>query len=182
MQDEIASEVAKAMQVTLLGHGSGGQSSLAHNSTQAYNEYLKGHFEASRSNLAGHREALLHYERALELDPNLALAWAGHAASLAFITGFVDTDFAAGSEEARASALRALELDPELPEAHMALAEIQSAFDWDWTAAEASSQRALSLRPGDANIRLQLAILKWMLGQEDDPRFQAFVREMGLRR
>ncbi len=167
VQDEIASEVAKAMQVTLLGHGSGGQLSLAHNSTEAYNEYLKGHFEAGRKNLAGHRQALLHYERALELDPNLALAWAGQSDSIAYITGFADTDFSAGYEEARASALRALELDPELPEAHIALADIQTAFDWDWAAAETSLQRALSLRPGDANIRLKLALLKWMLGEID---------------
>tara|TARA_R110002049_G_scaffold65710_4_gene172270 strand:- start:3773 stop:5173 length:1401 start_codon:yes stop_codon:yes gene_type:complete len=168
VQDEIASEVAKAMQITLLGLGSGGQTPSAHSSTEAYNEYLKGHYEAGRSNIEGHRQAAMHYQRALELDPTLALAWAGQAASRSFITGFSDTDFKAGFEEARASALRSLALDPDLPEAHMALAEIQSALDWDWAAAEASLQHALSLRPGDANIRLQLANIKWMLGDVDE--------------
>lgn len=168
VQDEIATEVAKAMQVTLLGHGSGGQPSLAHNATEAYNEYLKGHYQAGRGNLEGHQQAMTHFERALELDSSLALAWAGQASSGATITGFADTDFAAGFEIARASALRALEIDPELPEAHVALADVRTSFDWDWAAAEASLQRALSLRPGDANIRLRLAELKWTLGQIDD--------------
>lgn len=168
VQDEIASEVAKAMRVTLLGHAAGTHQSVARNTTNAYNEYLKGHYEAERGNLAGHQQALVHFERALELDPGLALAWAGQSASRSFVTGFVDTDFAAGYEDARASAIRALELDPELPEAYKALADVQQSFDWDWAATEESLNRALSLRPGDTRTRLQLAFLKAALGKRDE--------------
>jgi TolB-like protein/Flp pilus assembly protein TadD len=168
VQDEIANEVARAMRVTLLGHVVGIQQAPTQNTTSAYNEYLKGHHEASRGNLQGHEQAVIYFERALELDPNLALAWAGLAGSQSVITGFVDTDFAAGYEEARGSALRALELNPDLPEAHVALADIQSSYDWDWAAAEASLRRALELRPGDTAIRLSLARLKGSLGMSDE--------------
>ena len=106
------------------------------------------------------REALVHFQSALQQDPNLALAWAGQSESRAYITGFSDTDFAAGYEEARSSALQALELNPDLPEAHVALSGIQQSYDWDWAAAEASLKRALELRPGDTSIRLKLARLK----------------------
>jgi len=168
VQDEIANEVAKAMRVTLLGHGAEAQQAVSQNTTIAYNEYLKGHHEASRGNMQGHEQAVRHFERALQLDPNLALAWAGLAESQSIITGFVDTDFAAGFEEARSSALRALELNPDLPEAYVALADIQSSYDWDWAAAEASLRRALELRPGDTTIRLSLARLKASLGLSDE--------------
>ena len=168
VQDEIANEVARAMRVTLLGHAADVQQAVSQNTTSAYNEYLKGHHEASRGNLPGHEQALIYFERALELDPNLALAWAGQAESRAVITGFIDTDFAAGYEEARSSALRALELNPDLPEAYVALADIQSSYDWDWAAAEASLRRALELRPGDTSIRLRLIRLNNALGRRDE--------------
>lgn len=168
VQDEIANEVAKAMRVTLLGHAADTQQAVSQNTTSAYNEYLKGHHEASRGNVQGHEQARMYFERALQLDPGLALAWAGQSASQSYITGFADTDFEGGYEAARSSALRALELNPDLPEAHVALANIQSSYDWDWAAAEASLRQALSLRPGDTAIRLSLARLKGSLGMRDE--------------
>ena len=168
VQDEIANEVAKAMRVTLLGHSAEAQQPVSQDTGSAYNDYLKGHHEASRGNLQGHEQALVYFQSALQQDPNLALAWAGLAESQAYITGFIDTDFEAGYEEARSSALRALELDPDLPEAYVALADIQSSLDWDWAAAEASLKKALGLRPGDTNIRLQLAGLKIARGRTDE--------------
>jgi serine/threonine-protein kinase len=168
VQDEIAEEVAKAMRVTLLGHEAEVLRSHSQGATSAYNEYLKGHHEALRGNMPGHQQALVHFEQALEQDPNLALAWAGQSSSQAYITGFEDTDFVAGYEEARVSALRALELDSNLPEAHVALSDIQQAYDWDWAAAEASLKRALALRPGDTAIQLDLALLKSIRGRRDE--------------
>ena len=167
VQDEIANEVAKAMRVTLLGHTDSEQP-VSQDTGSAYNDYLKGHHEANRGNMQGHEQALVHFQSALQQDPNLALAWAGLAESQDYITGYSDTDFAAGYEEARRSALRALELNPDLPEAHVALSGIQQSHDWDWAAAEASLQRALELRPGDASIRLKLARLKNLRGRFDE--------------
>ncbi len=167
VQDEIANEVAKAMRVTLLGHSAENQQPVSEDTGSAYNEYLKGHHEANRGNLQGHELALGHFQRALQEDANLALAWAGLSESQAYITGFSDTDFVAGFEKARTSALRALELNPDLPEGLVALSGIQLSYDWDWAAAEGSLQRALELRPGDTNIRLKLAQLKDIRGKSD---------------
>lgn len=168
VQDEIATEVARAMRVALLGHSAEVHEPVSQNTGSAYNDYLKGHHEANRGNLQGHERALSYFERALQQDPNLALAWAGQSESQAYVTGFIDTDFVAGFEEARSSALRALELNPDLAEGHVALAGIQQSYDWDWAAAEASFKRALALRPGDTTIRLQLASLKSSLGRRDE--------------
>ncbi|HEY5774519.1 MAG TPA: tetratricopeptide repeat protein, partial [Xanthomonadales bacterium] len=168
VQDEIADEVAKAMQVALLGKdGAAEPPPASKNAADAYNDYLKGLYEYKQGTMESNEQAVSYFRRALEKDPNLALAWAGLAMSLDFITGFADGDFTAGFEEARASALRALEIDPDLPEGHLALAGIQQAHDWDWEAAEASLNRALSLRPGDTDIRGELALLKSIRGDRD---------------
>ena len=169
VQDEIAGEVARSMQVTLLGEGDvSDPSAPSQNAGAAYNDYLKGLYESHQDSMESNERAVSYYRRALEQDPNLALAWAGLAMSLDYITGFGDGDFTAGFEEARASALRALEINPDLPEGHLALAGIQQSLDWDWQAAEASLNRALALRPGDTEIRRQLALLKNMRGKSEE--------------
>jgi adenylate cyclase len=168
VQDEIATEVAKAMKITLLGHSEEAQAVVSQNAGDAYNDYLKGLYELNRGNVESNESAIVYFRRALQADPNLALAWAGLSMSLHYVTGYVDTDFKTGFEEARASALRALEINPDLPEGHMALADIQRSLDWDWEAAETSMNRALTLRPGDTRIRRSLAQLKAIRGKRDE--------------
>ncbi|MGD9265062.1 MAG: hypothetical protein PVJ71_04715, partial [Lysobacterales bacterium] len=106
VQDEIASEVARAMKVTLLGHAEHAQPEISQTTGDAYNTYLKGLYESRRGNLEGHNQAIAYFQQAVQQDPGLALAWAGLAASRAYVTGFQDTDFKAGFEQARAAALR----------------------------------------------------------------------------
>ncbi len=169
VQDEIADEVARAMQVALLGKEKVAEpSASSKDAAAAYNDYLKGLYELNQQNMESNERAVVYFRRAIEEDPNLALAWAGLAMSLDYITGFGDGDFKAGFEEARASAMRALEINPDLPEGHLALAGIQQALDWDWEAAEASLNRALALRPGDAEIRGELARLKDSRGKTEE--------------
>ncbi len=169
VQDEIADEVARAMQVALLGKEKVAEpSASSKDAAAAYNDYLKGLYELNQQNMESNERAVVYFRRAIEEDPNLALAWAGLAMALDYITGFGDGDFKAGFEEARASAMRALEINPDLPEGHLALAGIQQALDWDWEAAEASLNRALALRPGDAEIRGELARLKDSRGKTEE--------------
>lgn len=169
VQDEIADEVAKAMQVALLGKGDDAESAPhSKNAGVAYNDYLKGLYERNRGSMESNERAVSYFRRALEEDPSLALAWAGLAMSLDYITGFADGDFKAGYEEARSSALRALEIDPNLPEGHLALAGIQRSHDWDWNAAETSLNRAFALRPGDTEIRRERARLQAMRGKFEE--------------
>jgi tetratricopeptide (TPR) repeat protein len=51
---------------------------------------------------------------------------------------------------ARTAAMKALEIDESLPEAHTALAHVQSRLDWDWGGAERGFKRALELNPNSA--------------------------------
>jgi len=168
VQDEIAAEVARAMKVALLGQASIQHQPATGDQAAAYNEYLKGLYQMNRGNMEGNERAIAHFGSALERDPELALAWAGMAKAKAYVTGYADTDFRTGFEEARSYAVRSLELDPDLPEAHLAIASIETAYDWDWVGAEASLQRALALRPGDTEIRLALADLKTVVGKRDE--------------
>jgi TolB-like protein/Flp pilus assembly protein TadD len=52
--------------------------------------------------------------------------------------------------QAKSAAIKALEIDESLAEAHASLAFTIASFDWDWTAAEKETQRALDLNPNSA--------------------------------
>ena len=60
--------------------------------------------------------------------------------------------------KSKRAALKALELDDTLAEAQASLALVQSVYDFDRTAAERGFQRALSLRPSDAQTHLWYGI------------------------
>jgi len=161
VQDEITAAVVKALRKTILGEeeittGYAGDFG-------AYNAYLRGRSYESQNNFEGWEKADEQYRLAIEIDPNMALAWAGLSHSIANQTGFT-SDFSEGYEQARQAAQKALDLDPELPEAHLALAEVQRSYDWDWAATERSLNRAIELRPGDSDIRVSLAELRTIRG------------------
>ena len=135
---------------------------------EAHEHYLQGRFYSDRHSEKSAGEALAAYQRAVELDPAFALAWAGLAlthvwycefSSEAGRTGF-DTHLA-GAREATA---RALSLEPNLPEALLARSEIELNFDFDWKGAEETLRKALSLAPADPALRIAAGNLETARG------------------
>src|SRR5437773_8058212 len=101
----------------------------------AHQHYLQGRFYANRHSEKGVGEALAEYQRAVELDPSYALAWAGLAQTHVWFCKFSTAGglaaFDATLSRARESAARALALEPNLAEALRARADIQLNFDVD---------------------------------------------------
>ena len=176
VQDEIAGEVARAMQVALLGGGDLTESSAASpNAGVAYNDYLKGLYERNQGSMESNERAVVYYRRALKEDPNMALAWAGLARSLDYITGYGDGGFTAGFEEARVSALQTListtgeSASYQIANVYAQWGDADNAMSW--------LERGYKIRdPGLQYIN--------MATQFDpisaDPRFQAFLRKMNF--
>jgi adenylate cyclase len=161
VQDEIATAVAGALRKNLLGEEtiSAGYSG----NFEAYNAHLLGLSYSKEKNFESWSQAEEQFQLALELDPNMAPAWAALSDVYSSQTGF-GSEFAAGYERAREAALKAIELDPNLPEGYMALSKVQISRDWDWDGAEASLRRAQALRPGDSEILADLAFLERIHG------------------
>jgi len=93
-------------------------------------------------------------QRAISLDPNYALAYAGLARvySLAPITDVLSAQEA--MPKAREAASRAIALNDSLAEAHTALAFVKAHYDYDWAGAQGEYLRALELNPNDAYAHL----------------------------
>jgi len=96
--------------------------------------------------------AIRYFERAIRIDPNAAVAWAG----LADCYNTLAAEEAAPNQEelfskATAAAVRALEIDPNLGEAHASLGYTYLFHSWDWTGAKRELDRAVELNPNDAS-------------------------------
>jgi TolB-like protein/Flp pilus assembly protein TadD len=117
IQDEIAGNIVKALRVVLSDEEKRAIEKTPTENVEAYEYYLRGrqYFHQFR------RTAILFarrmYDRAIELDPAFAMAYAGIADACSFLYMYWDGSHA-NLEGADTASRKALELDPELAEAH----------------------------------------------------------------
>ena len=97
--------------------------------------------------------ALSVLKKAVDIDPNYALAyaWISEITAALALNSYISEKTA--YPEARAAALRAVELDENLAQAHLALSTFLLFADWDFTAAEQEAKLALELEPGNHWVR-----------------------------
>jgi tetratricopeptide (TPR) repeat protein len=146
-QREIASAIAQKLQVKLTGGAATGLTKNYTDSNEAYREYLQGRFYWNRRSPDTISKAVEHLERAIQKDPNFALAYAG-LADAQMITQYLSRKWSDDYliEMARENAERAIELDPTLAEPHATLGLIKS-FQWKWDEAESEFKRAIEINP-----------------------------------
>ena len=154
LQTEIATAVAEALRVTLLGDIAQKIELGGTRNPAAFDAYLR----ASKAYQSIHDEAtdippaIAAYTEAIRLDPNYALAFAGRSDVIATYAADVATGTAVreGFEKAESDARRALALAPDLAEAHLALAFVFVSGILDFARAQEEFERAMVLAPGNA--------------------------------
>ena len=126
---------------------------------EAHESYLQGRFFANRHSEKGTDQARAAFERAVELDPKFALAWAGlaqtHIWDCNYATQGGQQGFNAHLASAREAVERSLALEPDLPDALFARAVIQTNFDFDWKGAAETLHKALALAPQDSALLME---------------------------
>ncbi len=158
IQDELARRIVDTLEVTLLGGATRALADPLTASPQAYESYLRGRQRWHRRTERNLLEGIAHFEKAVELDPRFALAFAGLADSYAVLCIYGLLSPGAGMPQARAAALTALDLRPSLAEAFTTLGCIKAVYDWNWPSAERDFQRALMLNPQHSSAHHRYAI------------------------
>src|SRR5437588_1985333 len=85
VQQEIAAAVASSLKMTLLGANQRASADSATQNIEAHNAYLLGHYHFQRRNIEDYRKAVAHYDEAIRLDPDYALAYAERSESWTLI-------------------------------------------------------------------------------------------------
>ncbi len=136
--------------------------------TEAHLLSLSGRYRLERKTPDGTKKAIEFFKRAIEKDPNFALAYADKA--LAYftlsITGNVPPKEA--FPLVKEAATKALTIDPELADAYIYLGVTKFFYDWDWTGAELDFNRALELNPNSAQAHSYYGHLLSNLGRHDE--------------
>jgi tetratricopeptide (TPR) repeat protein len=155
LQTEIATAVAGALKVTLLGNEAAKIELGGTRNPGAFDAYLRAS-KALRSGQgsSSYESAIAGYTEAIHLDPNYALAFAGRSLALSSYAGeFVnDTGIREFYAKAEADARQALKLAPELAEGHLALARYFGATPLDYIHENEAYERAMALAPGNAEV------------------------------
>ena len=120
---------------------------LAKRSTEnsdSFRYYLNG-LVALDGSPDGREKARAFFEKAVEIDPDFALAYT-ELAWLYWSDANASSDPAKVMPKARAAVDKALAIDPELAKAHVASAVVHE-YDFDWANAEKEYRRAIELNP-----------------------------------
>src|SRR5919108_256654 len=136
---------------------------------EAHESYLQGRFFLNRHSEKETDQARAAFERAVELDPKFALAWAGlaqtHVWDCNYATEGGQKGFNYHLAAARDSVERALALEPNLPEALFPKATIETNFDYDWKGAAETLRKALALAPQDPALLMEAGNLAQARGE-----------------
>ncbi len=151
LQSEVARAIAREIRVKLTAREERRLAASRAVSPQAYEAYLKGRHLWNRRTEDGMRKSIAHYEQAIRLYPQYAMAYAGVADSYVMLAcrGMVPAKDT--FRKAKEAARKAIDLDSELGEAHGSLAHVRL-HDWDWEGLEADFERALDLNPAQAIV------------------------------
>ncbi len=130
--------------------------------------YTAGRYYSTRRTAEGVRQAIERLERAVELDPQFAIAHAELADCYALLNWYVEPPPAEAWERAKESALRAVEADPNLAEAHASLGFVKLHYDRDWVVAERELRKAIQLRPSNQVAHRWYAYSLSAMGRHDE--------------
>ena len=153
LQDEITQAVASALQTKLLP----AEATRQHDdrppsgNMEAYSAYLQGLKSSYDQDFP---KAAEYFDRAVQLDPDYALAWALLSGSLSTVATFQDEPPALAHEQMRKAKLavdKALQLAPELGQAHAVRAHLHF-YNFEHLGALAECRRAAQLAPDDGTV------------------------------
>lgn len=117
IQEEIAESIVDALQVVLSEEERRAVEKPSGENVEAYEQYLRGRQYFHQMRRSGIQFARRMFDRAIEIDPNYAKAYAGVADCCAFLYMYYDGS-KANLQGADSASSKALELDPELAETH----------------------------------------------------------------
>jgi len=178
VQSEVARGVAHRIRIKLTPQQEARLTTSVRVHPEAYEAYLLGRVQTYK---AGPREvwksAKEHFEKAIEIDPRFAPAYAS-LAELYVRTGrgTVSRDsrgvYWDGRQQARQLAEKALQLDGTLAEAHTALGRIAE-VEWNWPQAEREYRRAVELNPSYPLARVWYAMHLYAWERFEEASFHA---------
>lgn len=135
---------------------------------EAFENYLKGEYHRQKGTPEDTRQSIEFHKKALELDPNYALAFQGLALAYRMAPAYGTYSPQDSYPMAKEAAMKALSIDPQLGSAHIPLASIKFVYDWDFAGAETEYKTAIRLVPSNAEVHYSYGNFLVAMGRHDE--------------
>ena len=165
IQSDLAREIANALQAKLSPAEKSQMTQKPTENGEAYLAFVQAHdLSCEVEDFEKLKQSEQLYQRAIELDPNFALAIARYSQLESWIARDIDRA-PERREKARALAERALELLPDLPEAHLALGYSYYWGDNNYDAGLKEFEIAQRGLPNEAEVYLAIGAIQRRQGK-----------------
>jgi serine/threonine-protein kinase len=170
LQSAIASRIAEALDVALLGSVREAIEERPTGNMAAYQAYLQGRkqLDAPGFSRDSFELGVEMFERATQLDSNFALAWARLSSMHARMYHYGFDRSAARLRSAKTAADRALEIEPRLAEGHLALGHYYYWGTREYGLALSELERARAIEPNNSEVWLTTAYVKRRQGAMEE--------------
>jgi TolB-like protein/Tfp pilus assembly protein PilF len=165
IQSDLAHEIANALQAKLSDTEKALMGRKPTENGEAYLAFVQAHnLQGDLEDFGKLKQSEQMYERAIQLDPNFALALACYSQLQSWIVHTFDRT-AERREKARSLAERALELQPDLPETHLALGFSYYYGDNNYDAALREFEIARQGLPNESDAYLAIGAIQRRQGK-----------------
>ena len=151
VEDSISGQMAKALMLGLTREERRLLSRRFTDNSEAYELYLKGRYHWNKRTAEGIERSIGCFQRAIDLDPDYPLAYAGLADSYTLLgdVGLTAIQPKVAFSKAKQAAMKALDIDGSLAEARAALAHLHM-HCYEWAQARREFDRVMELNPNYA--------------------------------
>jgi serine/threonine-protein kinase len=158
LQDELTAAVLEKLRVQLGARFPGLEAARNMPSSDAYNLYLQGRFAFNHETPEGFKQALDLFLRASATDPTFAPALIGIAETHMRLDWYGLEPASEAVPAVRSALASALRLQPDSVAGLCNLAITQAGWDWDWTAAGNTFNRAIAAGAGLASVHFHYGL------------------------
>jgi len=168
IQSDVAQQVAEALRVRLADSLAQSMTIAPTQNLEAYTLYLKGRCSLVKKKRAAIEQAREYFNRAIELDPEFALAHAGLSDAFFHMVDYNFLSPEVGHPLAKSAAERAVEIEPTCRTALLLLATLLVVQDGEMSAGEVAFRSLVALHPGYASAHRVFGLVLLYRGDLDE--------------
>ena len=168
LQSDLARDVSSKLRTKLSGAEEQRVTKNYTANSDAYRLFLRGKFLAGKRTPRDSQAAIENFQRAVSLDPQFAMAYAGLATAYTYLAIYGYSPAKEVFPKGREYAIKALEIDSSLPDPHLTLGIMAFLLDRDMATFERENRKARELNPNSTDVHRLEATRLLFLGKPDE--------------